>query len=79
MPCGADTLSPLSSPVELQGRGLSAAPSVAACFEYVGRKKLYVIGGVTRRLYRFEGPGARVIVDEHDAYAMAAIPGLRQV
>ncbi len=49
------------------------------CFEYVGRTALTAIGGATGRRYRFEGPGARVVVDPRDRPSLAQVPTLRQV
>jgi hypothetical protein len=49
------------------------------CFEYTGRTGLTAIGGVTGRRYRFDQPGARVIIDPRDRPSIAAVPNLRQV
>lgn len=49
------------------------------CFEYVGQTGLTAIGGVTGRRYRFDRPGARIIVDPRDRPSMATVPNLRQV
>jgi hypothetical protein len=46
-------------------------------FEYVGRTGMTVIGGVSGRRYRFDGPGARVAVDPVDRASLAAVPHLR--
>ncbi len=48
-------------------------------FEYVGKKGLTVIGRETRRLYRFDRPGALVAVDNRDKRALEAVPTLRPV
>ncbi len=58
-----------------------AAPAVAAgvIFEYVGRTGLTIIGPGSRTSYRFEGPGARVVVDSRDRASLGTIPVLRQV
>lgn len=47
-------------------------------FEYVGKTALTAVGPVTRRRYRFAGPGAVVEVDGYDAPAMIAVPNLRR-
>lgn len=49
------------------------------CFEYIGQTGLTAIGGATGRRYRFDQPGARVIVDPHDRPSLATVPNLRQV
>jgi len=56
----------------------STAPS-AVVFEYVGRTALSIIGPATRTSYRFERPGARVMVDTRDRNSLAAVPVLRRV
>ncbi len=49
------------------------------CFEYVGQTGLTAVGGATRRSYRFDRPGARVIVDPRDRPSLAGVPNLRQL
>ena len=44
----------------------------AALFQYVGRTKLAAVGQVTRRVYRFDIPGAKVIVDGRDVASLAS-------
>jgi hypothetical protein len=56
-----------------------AARQFVVCFEYVGPTGLTAIGGVSGRRYRFDRPGARVIVDPRDRPSLAAVPNLRQV
>jgi len=48
-------------------------------FEYRGRSALTAVGSVTRRLYWFEGPGARVRVHPRDAASLDGVPSLRRV
>ena len=48
-------------------------------FEYVGRTALTAIGGATGRRYRFEEPGAQVIVDARDRISLDASAVLKQV
>lgn len=48
-------------------------------FEYVGRTRMSVIGPATRTSYRFDRPGARVLVDGRDRASLSTIPLLRQV
>ena len=57
----------------------SAARPAAFLFEYVGRTSLTVIGAATRASYRFDRPGARVLVDGRDRASLATVPVLRQV
>jgi hypothetical protein len=67
-------------------RRSSAIPALAApasratvVFEYVGRATLAVVGPATRTSYRFDRPGARVLVDARDRASLASIPVLRQI
>ena len=45
-------------------------------FEYTGESILTAVGTITRRLYRFDQPGAVVPVDRRDAPGMRAVPNL---
>jgi hypothetical protein len=46
--------------------------------EYTGMTALTVVGGFTRRTYRFAEPGARQQVDARDLRTMAGVPHLRR-
>jgi len=48
-------------------------------FEYVGQTRLSVLGPATRTTYRFDRPGARVLVDGRDRLSLASMPVLRAV
>lgn len=48
-------------------------------FEYLGKTGLTVLGPITGKRYRFDGPAARVAVDLRDRLSLAAVPNLRQV
>jgi hypothetical protein len=48
-------------------------------FEYVGRTALTIVGPGSRTSYRFDRPGARMLVDSRDRASLAATPVLRQV
>ncbi len=48
-------------------------------FQYIGKSKLRVIGPRTRKLYRFNQPGALVAVDPRDQVALSYVPTLRKV
>jgi len=50
-----------------------------AYFQYVGKTRLKVVGPKTRKLYRFDSPGAVVAVDPRDRSALSAVSALRQV
>ena len=52
---------------------------LAACFEYVGRTALTVVGPATGIRYHFDRPGARLMVDLRDRRSLATVPHLRQV
>jgi hypothetical protein len=72
-----------------KSRGLAAAgmshqtstatpiPGLIA-FEYIGRTALTVIGPGSRATYRFDQPGARVMVDARDRPSLDALPMLKQ-
>ncbi len=75
------TLSPPALPQALS-RPTSPAPAVRSAapvaFVYRGETRLNAQGPITRRVYRFEHPGAVVQVDARDAPSMAAVPNLRR-
>lgn len=48
-------------------------------FQYIGKRKLTVVGPNTRKHYRFDSPGAVITVDPKDKHALAAVSALRQV
>lgn len=48
-------------------------------FLYEGRSGLTAIGGSTGTRYRFDHPGATVVVDPRDRASLARVPGLRPV
>lgn len=48
-------------------------------FEYGGRTGLTVIGRVTGKRYRFNGPGSVAEVDLRDRSSLAAVPHLKQL
>lgn len=56
-----------------------ATRTTTLVFEYVGRTRLVVTGSATRMSYRFDQPGARVLVDGRDRLSLASVPVLRQV
>ena len=53
------------------------APDVL--FEYTGETGVSTMGGVTRKLYRFEGRHARVAVDARDAPSLGGVPVLKRI
>jgi hypothetical protein len=50
-----------------------------AYFQYLGKRGLTVMGPKTRKVYRFDSPGAVVAVDPKDRRALSAVSALRQV
>ena len=48
-------------------------------FQYVGKTGLTVMGPRTHKRYRFDRPGAIVVVDPRDERALAAVSILKQV
>jgi hypothetical protein len=71
----AAELQPLSSS-SITTRANAAAPVE---FEYVGRTALTVTGPLSGQRYRFAAPGARLLVDGRDAFALATVPVLERV
>ena len=61
---------PAAPPVVVQ------TPGVA--FEYRGPTALTVVSPITSRKYRFERPGAQVIVDPRDVSWLTFMPQLRR-
>ncbi|HEX7643390.1 MAG TPA: hypothetical protein VF472_14385 [Burkholderiaceae bacterium] len=53
------------------------APDVL--FEYTGETGVSAMGGVTRKLYWFEGRRARVAVDARDAPSLSGVPVLKRI
>jgi hypothetical protein len=56
-----------------------AEPDSPPYFQYLGKTSLKVVGPKTRKLYRFDSPGAVIAVDPLDRRALAAVSALRQV
>jgi len=54
-------------------------PIAKATFEYAGETALTVVSPVTRKIYRFEQPGARLEVDLRDRSWLAFVPHLAAV
>ena len=54
-------------------------PAGKATFEYAGETALTVVSPVTKRIYRFERPGARLEVDLRDRSWLAFVPDLAMV
>lgn len=55
------------------------ARRLSVAFEYTGQATLNVVGPVSGRRYRFEGPGDRIVVDPRDRPGLARVPRLREV
>ncbi len=53
------------------------SPGLVA-FEYIGRTALTVIGPASHVTYRFDEPGARVVVDARDRASLDSLPMLRR-
>lgn len=56
-----------------------AGSGSAPVLEYIGRTGLTASGPVTGSRYRFNRPGAQLVVDERDAPGLLAIPTLRRL
>ncbi len=48
-------------------------------YEYIGRTGLNLIGPITGKFYRFDRPGARLLIDPRDKPGLINVPLLRQV
>ena len=53
--------------------------SATVLFEYTGKTALNIVGPGSRTAYRFDRPGARVLVDRRDATFLVQVPVLRRV
>jgi hypothetical protein len=53
-------------------------PQAAVWYEYAGQTGMTVVGGATGKVYRFDRPGSRVMVDPRDAASLFAVPNLRR-
>jgi len=63
----------------INGQSNQATPRPGLiAFEYIGRTALTVIGPASRTTYRFDQPGARVMVDARDRPSLDALPMLKQ-
>lgn len=51
----------------------------AIYFQYLGQRKLTVVGPNTGKHYRFDGPGSVIEVDPKDKGPLSAVTALRQV
>jgi hypothetical protein len=70
---------PPTGPAFNSQRAAALARQFVICFEYIGTTGLTAIGGATGTRYRFDRPGARVIVDPRDRPSLAAVAKLQQV
>jgi hypothetical protein len=68
--------------VGVQNSAVAAKPAQVGgtvIFEYTGRTALTIVGPGSRTSYRFDRPGARMLVDARDRASLAGVPVLRQV
>lgn len=63
---------PAAVPVASEGES-------AVEYEYLGRTGLNLIGPITGKFYRFDRPGARLLIDPRDKPGLVNVPLLRQV
>ena len=86
--CGEKRVQLLNTPKpsQLVNKQKDETPSIhvpaqdhLAFFQYIGKTRLTVIGRETRRLYRFDRPGAVTLVDKRDQRSLEKVPGLRLV
>lgn len=76
--CGRNNRSATTRTATPSPRSTSSASS-SSSFQYIGGSGLTVQGPVSKRLYRFAGPGAIVTVDARDAASLTRVPLLRRV
>ncbi|MGA2581364.1 MAG: hypothetical protein ABSH24_35850 [Bryobacteraceae bacterium] len=77
MSCCGKTRGMAGNGISGQNNQQTPIPGLIA-FEYIGRTALTVIGPASRTTYRFEEPGARVVVDARDRPSLNALPMLKQ-
>ena len=70
---------PPSSPAAKSVPEAAPVRQFVVCFEYVGQSGLTAIGGATGQRYRFDRPGARIVVDPRDRPSLATVPNLKQM
>jgi hypothetical protein len=81
MPCCGDArrqLGPVAKPKSATEQS-AIMRRFAVEFEYTGATALTVVGSVSGRRYRFNDPGARVVIDPRDRPSLARVPRLREV
>ena len=82
MPCCGNMRQQLQgamSPPRPEPKSGHPAVQFTITFEYTGQTGLTVIGPVSGRRYRFDGPGAQVVVDPRDRPSLVTMPKLRQI
>lgn len=77
MSCCGKSRSLAGTAMSHQTRQNTSIPGLIA-FEYIGRTALTVIGPASRTTYRFDQPGARIMVDARDRPSLDALPMLKQ-
>lgn len=75
----APTPTPVSPSASNAGARSAAGLFSDPVFEYVGSTSLVVTGSVTGRAYRFDRPGARLVINRHDASSFVHVPNLRHL
>jgi hypothetical protein len=75
-PAAAPIQNSAATPAAPAALASSPAP---ALFEYVGASSMTTMGAVTRKLYRFDGRGAKSAVDLRDAPALERVKELRRL
>ena len=61
------------------GADASSSRRYSVQFEYIGRTGLTAIGPISGNRYRFDRPGAVLVVDPRDRPGLASVPALRMV
>jgi hypothetical protein len=76
---GGRQLNAMSAGVQTTPAQRRPSAPLPVIFEYLGVTGIIAMGPVTRKLYRFDGRGAKSAVDARDAPAIARLTSLRRV
>jgi len=77
--CGKLRQSLGSVPRRSQSGGPAPRRRLKVVFVYTGSTAMTVRGPISGQLYRFDRPGARVVVDPRDRPGLTRVPNLREV
>jgi len=76
--CCGRTKDPAPTPRERQTIATHSASTLTGIpSQYIGSTAMTVIGPVSGRVYRFDGPGSRLELDRRDVPHLTAVPKLK--